>query len=427
MPPLDTMVDTKNNKTIIHFTTEADIENNTILHPSFSHPTKAKEKKQYQREDDDNDNDNDIYNEEDYGILQQSLLLEDDNSETDNQKEKDQDEEQKSSNKIFKLLFAVSGIYGTYMYYGSLQEDVFRYETSDGKKFHYAWFLHAFEAFINVVFACIGRCVFGGTKGLPLRLFFLSGAAQLIAKGMTSLSLAYGLSFPVAMLCKSAKMAPVMLGQLLLSGSTYRYRDYVQTALIIGGTVLLRLGTKKTGVDANSTIIGITCILLSLLMEGVTAGLQQRLKVQMKQIGKKPTSYDFMLFSNISMMIVALFIACVTPDLTEGYSFVQSEPELRTMLLRFCVCSAVGQSFIFYTIAHFDPLVCTTITTTRKISSVLLSILIKGHVLLRQGWVGVAIAVIGIIAEIQGKFEAASTQHTKKLQQNTTNNCNNAN
>ena len=53
------------------------------------------------------------------------------------------------------------------------------------------------------------------------------------------------------------------------------------------------------------------------------------------------------------------------------------------MILRdiasFAACSAVGQSFIFYTISNFEPLVCTTVTTTRKIFSVLLSIFINNH------------------------------------------------
>ena len=40
----------------------------------------------------------------------------------------------------------------------------------------------------------------------------------------------------------------------------------------------------------------------------------------------------------------------------------------------FCLCSALGQSAIFFTLANFDPLVCTTVTTTRKIFSVLLDI-----------------------------------------------------
>ena len=63
----------------------------------------------------------------------------------------------------------------------------------------------------------------------------------------------------------------------------------------------------------------------------------------------------------------------------------------------------MGQSFIFYTIATFDPLVCTTVTTTRKIFSVLLSIFLKGHSLPPAGWAGVALASAGILAEAAGK------------------------
>ena len=72
----------------------------------------------------------------------------------------------------------------------------------------------------------------------------------------------------------------------------------------------------------------------------------------------------------------------------------------------FCLCSAIGQSFIFYTIANFEPLVCTTITTTRKIFSVLLSIFVKGHKLSPQGWTGISVACLGILGELQNKVTA---------------------
>ena len=40
-----------------------------------------------------------------------------------------------------KLLFGAGGIYAAFLYYGSLQEDVFRYVSEDGKRFHEVWFL----------------------------------------------------------------------------------------------------------------------------------------------------------------------------------------------------------------------------------------------------------------------------------------------
>ena len=42
-----------------------------------------------------------------------------------------------------KLLIGAGGIYGAFLYYGTLQEDVFHYKAADGSKFKSAWFLQA--------------------------------------------------------------------------------------------------------------------------------------------------------------------------------------------------------------------------------------------------------------------------------------------
>ena len=72
----------------------------------------------------------------------------------------------------------------------------------------------------------------GGTPNLPKKPFLSSGFSQVCSKGFTSLALANGLSFPVATLAKSGKMAPVMLGSLILGGAKYRYA-YVGMILVI--------------------------------------------------------------------------------------------------------------------------------------------------------------------------------------------------
>ena len=43
-------------------------------------------------------------------------------------------------------------------------------------------------------------------------------------------------------------------------------------------------------------------------------------------------------------------------------------------LASFSLCSALGQCFIYYTIAEFSPLLLATVTTTRKIFSTLVSV-----------------------------------------------------
>lgn len=308
-----------------------------------------------------------------------------------------------------KLLIGAGGIYGAFLYYGSLQEDVFAYTAEDGSSFKQAWFLQVLEAFANVVIGFAGMQLSGPTKGIPLKMFGISGASQVTAKACTSLALANGLSFPVATLAKSGKMAPVMAGQLLLGGATYSLREYLQVALIIGGTAVVSMGKKKGG--GSSSALGVAYIMASLVLDGVTAGFQKRLKVETATAGVKPKPYDFMYWTNLFMCITAVVIALGLGEFTSGLAFCASNPDILMAIVKFSICSAVGQSFIFYTIANFDPLILSTVTTTRKIFSVLYSILAKGHPLSMTGWTGIGMACAGILSEMQAKASGGKKHH----------------
>lgn len=139
-------------------------------------------------------------------------------------------------------------------------------------------------------------------------------------------------------------------------------------------------------------------------MDGVTGGVQKRLKSDMKLVGLTPRPFDFMLFTNLSMMTVAFGLALIQNEFVNGWAFLVDNPDFRRLIVAFCLCSAFGQAFIFYTVVHFDPLVCSTVTTTRKIFSVLLSLFLKGHELSFQGWAGVLVAIAGIVSEVHCKI-----------------------
>jgi UDP-galactose transporter B1 len=158
-------------------------------------------------------------------------------------------------------------------------------------------------------------------------------------------------------------------------------------------------------------VLGVGFILLSLVMDGVTGGIQKKLKTDMSRIGLSPKPYDFMYYTNLSMAVVALGISLLLGEFMDGWNFCRQHPAVMQLVLQFSVCSAIGQSFIFYTVAHFDPLVCSTVTTTRKIFSVLLSLVLKGHALTIQGWAGVSLAIGGIISEVHHKV--MRTRHLK--------------
>jgi len=260
----------------------------------------------------------------------------------------------------------------------------------------------------------VGRYLCGGRRGLPLRPFIMSGMSQVFAKVFCSLSLAAGTSFPVATLAKSAKIVPVMLGQLVLGGSTYGLRDYLFAGLLVTGTLMLSLGTSNhKQSDSSNSKIGIVFVMLSLLMDGCTGGLQKQLKRD--TAATPPTTYDFLLFTHISMLSTALVISLITGDLWKGLLYVQQHPTVAVLVTQLCGLSVIGQSFIFYVIAKFDPMVCATVTTTRKMWSVLLSIILFHHHLSIMGYSGLALALAGLAVEVQSKVFGSG--HGPKLNQ----------
>mmetsp|Transcript_34833 Transcript_34833/g.81349 ORF Transcript_34833/g.81349 Transcript_34833/m.81349 type:complete len:318 (-) Transcript_34833:246-1199(-) len=301
------------------------------------------------------------------------------------------------------LLFGAAGIYGAFLYYGSLQEDVFAFKSEDGAEFKQAWFLQAIEALANVAVGFVGMQISGATPGLPMDLFAISGLTQVLAKWCTSMALASGLSFPIATLAKSAKMAPVMLGSLILGGASYSLREYLQVGAIILGTVMVSMKGKSS--SASSTLLGVFFIASSLALDGATGGVQSRLKEQQKKKNVKAKPYDFMFWTNFYMMLVAVVVSTITGETFTGYSFVMKHPAILTKVLLFAACSAAGQSFIFFTISNFGPLKVAGITTTRKIFSVLLSIFLKGHQLSALNWAGIVVGSMGIAGELIPKQE----------------------
>lgn len=283
----------------------------------------------------------------------------------------------------------------------NLQEDVFHYKAADGSKFHAAWFLQALEAVANVIIGGIGMKMAGATAGLPQDMFALSGATQVCAKAFTSLALAAGVSFPVVTLAKSGKMVPVMIGSLLLGGAKYSLREYAAVLAIIVGTTIVSSGKGKSG--SSSSTLGLVFIALSLSCDGITGGVQKRLQEKSKSLGVKAKPYDMMFWTNFYMAITAAAIALFLGEFKSGVEFCVQNPIIMNNILKFAVCSAIGQSFIFYTISNFNPLVCSTVTTTRKVFSVLLSIFLKGHAMSTQGWFGISLASLGILSELQDK------------------------
>jgi len=325
-----------------------------------------------------------------------------------------------------KLLIAAAGIYGAYINYGLYQDAVMKYSTKctpqqlkagcKVEKFAKVWFLNCLEALGSALLASLGFLFLksNDVSKLPHSLIALSGLTQTTAKfGMVS-ALVYKVSYAVVTLAKSAKMAPVMIGELL-RGKSYSLQQYLQVGAIIAGTILVSWKPEDgKGEKKSSDMMGVACIMLSLAGDGLTGFAQGLCKNKMKDSKLKENPHESMFFTNLYMAIICAGMAHYYGQLTSGIAFCQANPEILQKIVYFCACSAIGQIFIFFTIANFDSLTSTTITTTRKIFTVLLAIYndYAKNPMDMVNWGGLIVAIIGISGEIIEKTGGGG--HKKK-------------
>jgi solute carrier family 35 (UDP-galactose transporter), member B1 len=314
-------------------------------------------------------------------------------------------------NKGLQLLIGAGGIYASFLTYGKLHEQIFKYEDADGERFKLAFFIQLIESIFSVLISTLMLKWKGRQKNLPLTLFAKSGVCQVLAKSCTSLALANALSFPVVTLAKSGKMVPVMIGSILIGQKSYSLKQYLSVAAIILGTVIVTMDQKKGGSNKDDSFWGLLFIVASLSFDGLVGGIQFDIQNECAKRGiAKVAPFDFMFWTNLFMACTAALI-CITPtnssspELLRGITYVAANPIILHKIVLFALCSSVGQSFIFYTISNFDSLTNTTITTTRKIFSTVLSILTEGHSMSGVGWGGLAVASAGISMEIVEKME----------------------
>jgi hypothetical protein len=81
-----------------------------------------------------------------------------------------------------------------------------------------------------------------------------------------------------------------------------------------------------------------------------------------------PTTPTMMFQMNVWAVIYMAIACAMTGEAYEAIAYCRAYPDTVKDLLLFGLSSAVGQNFIFYTITGPGPLVCATVTTTRKVS-----------------------------------------------------------
>lgn len=284
-------------------------------------------------------------------------------------------------------------------------------------------------------------------------LLILTSLTYLSAMAASNESLHY-VSYPTCVLAKSSKLIPTMVVGWLVDKYTswrrvrihfphHHYSDYNKTTSssshkgsINGmewlGAALITIGIlsfqyiqlQKQSNESNhhggsseykgkgDSPYGLALLGLSLFMDGLLGACQSVLKQTNKPTFRPPSAMETMLYINLYATVILIPCSYYAGQFQHGMSMLfpinnQAAEKYRTLkllLLQLNLSASLGQVFIFLTIHHFSPLTCTTVTTTRKFFTILLSVYKFGHVLDVWQWSSVGLVFGGLYLEIVSKF-----------------------
>ncbi|KAI0088719.1 UAA transporter [Irpex rosettiformis] len=255
------------------------------------------------------------------------------------------------------------------------------------------------------------------TNALLLRYFqcaiFITSAAPF---GFAALSY---ITYPAMVLGKSCKLVPVMIMNVLLYRRKFAKHKYLVVAMVtVGITMFMGFGKEKPGKPSKhgsasgdlswtTQLIGVTYLLINLAIDGATNSTQDEIFARFKVSGQQ-----MMFWINIFCTLLTSFISVLPlpyipvlhpshsrTELEGALEFIRTHPDVVSPLAQFALTGALGQLFIFETLQHFGSLTLVTITLTRKLFTMLLSVVVYNHRLTPGQWIGTAVVFAGISVE----------------------------
>eukprot|EP00041_Stephanoeca_diplocostata_P013691 m.241956 g.241956 ORF g.241956 m.241956 type:complete len:314 (+) comp19431_c0_seq4:2213-3154(+) len=309
-------------------------------------------------------------------------------------------------NDFFKMIFCASGIYVSYLLYGLVQESIYKFQDADGETFHYTLTFLSLQCLANMCGAIAGALITRTppTVGVPPTSLLIPASTFIGAMFCSNQALRY-VSYPIQALGKSCKMVPVMAYEVLWYHKKYAFLDYLMVFLVTLGIVAFQYKNK----GGETQIYGLVLLFASLILDGMTGPRQE----EVKRIFRA-TPHQLMFYCNMWASVLLAAGLVLTGELFVGFSFILANEDLLQKILLFSVCSAVGQNFIFMTLDHFNALVLTTVTTTRKFFTVLVSVIYFGHQLNELQYFGIALVSVGLGIELYNKYNRAASKMSKK-------------
>ncbi|RFU79939.1 hudp-galactose transporter related isozyme 1 [Trichoderma arundinaceum] len=342
---------------------------------------------------------------------------------------------------LVQLVIAVAGIYASFLTWAYLQEKLTTkaYGPADAPE---VWHFPVFLNTIQSLFAAAVGFVYllaSNPKGAAIPPIFPSrrilGPLALVAI-TNSLASPFGyaslahIDYITFLLAKSCKLLPVMFLHITIFRKRYPIYKYLVVAAVTAGVAVFTLHSgrkhkKSTRSEEANVSWGLLLLSINLLFDGLTNSTQDYIFQTFR-----PFSGPQMMCANniMSTVVTSLYllgspalvstgigewlgmdVAGSAGELNAAIEFMTKYPAVWKDVLGFAACGALGQVFIFYTLSTFSSVLLVTVTVTRKMFTMILSVVAFGHRLTQMQWLGVTLVFggIGVEAAIARKEKMA--------------------
>lgn len=307
----------------------------------------------------------------------------------------------------FEFVFCVLGIYAAFLTWSILQERVtttpYLDQKGDKHFYRHIFVLNCMQALtaslVGWVYSLIRRERFVSMSWDLIRRFSAVGFLSTIASPFGYASLQH-IDYPTMILGKSCKLVPVMFAHVLIFRQRFPLYKYASVVLITLGVSLFMLQHDNEAVASSkgrASLYGLTLLTINLVIDGLTNASQDQIFTKYRSI----SGTQMMVFMNLaSCFYMAVYLMSPwTTELYDAISFVQRHPTILRDIGLFSICGGLGQIFIFHTLSRFGSMSLVTVTVTRKLFTILLSVVWFNHHLGAGQWMSVGLVFFGIGVE----------------------------
>ncbi|KAH6624972.1 UAA transporter family-domain-containing protein, partial [Chaetomium sp. MPI-SDFR-AT-0129] len=337
---------------------------------------------------------------------------------------------------IVTLVIDVLGIYASFLTWAYLQEKLTTttYTTSGPDSSPERFKFPVFLLTIQSLFASLGGKLFSvltTPRGQPVPALIPSRdilPPLLLVAFTNALAAPFGyaalahIDYITYILAKSCKLLPVMALHITVFRKRYPLYKYLVVAAVTCGVAVFTLHSgsghkKKASTHSGQTAWGMLLLGINLLFDGLTNSTQDYIFTNWRgYTGPQMMAANNLLGSVLTGGYLVLSPWLVRTGLGEWFGmdvsgsageleaalgFLARHPTVWRDVLGFALCGCVGQVFIFHTLSTFSSVLLVTVTVTRKMFTMILSVVAFGHRLSQMQWLGVGLVFGGIGVEAQ--------------------------